>query len=196
MPSMPKASDSRTSSTSTVTRAAVRFERRKIEVLIGGPPLYRSGPPSCNFPGRQPSRSPRRPSSVRCTHETMAGVEDLVSLPRAHSVTAGRRLQYLTIGWNSVECSVALVAGFLAGSVALVGFGFDSAIEVTSSLAALWRLRRDADELDRASAEQRTMRIIGCCFLLLATYVCYEAVRALVEGNSPDRSTVGIALAA
>src|SRR5216683_5172022 len=191
MPSMPKASDSRTSSTSTVTRAAVRFERRKIEVLIGGPPLYRSGPPSCNFPGRQPSRSPRRPSSARCTHETMAGVEDLVSLPRAHSVTAGRRLQYLTIGWNSVECAVALVAGFLAGSIALVGFGMDSAIEVTSSLAALWRLRRDLDETRREAAERRALRIIGTCFLLLAAYVLYEAITTLVVRQTPERSTVG-----
>jgi len=108
----------------------------------------------------------------------------------------GRLLQYVTIAWNSAECLVALAAGFMAGSIALVGFGFDSAIEVTSSLAALWRLRRDADELDRARAEQRTMRIIGCCFLLLAIYVGYEAVRALAEGESPDRSTVGIVLAA
>ena len=108
----------------------------------------------------------------------------------------GRLLQYVTIAWNSAECLVALAAGFMAGSIALVGFGFDSAIEVTSSLAALWRLRRDADELERAGAEQRTMQIIGCCFLLLAIYVGYEAVRALAEGKSPDRSTVGIVLAA
>jgi divalent metal cation (Fe/Co/Zn/Cd) transporter len=116
--------------------------------------------------------------------------------PRGEITRRGRPLQYVTIAWNSAECVVALAAGFMAGSIALVGFGLDSAIEVTSSLAALWRLRRDADELDRAGAEKRTMQIIGCCFLLLATYVCYEAVRALVEGKSPDRSTVGIVLAA
>src|SRR6266480_7044036 len=68
----------------------------------------------------------------------------------------GRRLQYVTITWNSAECVVALAAGFLAGSIALVGFGFDSAIEVTSSLAALWRLRSDAVERDRERAEGRT----------------------------------------
>ena len=90
---------------------------------------------------------------------------------------------------------MALAAGFVAGSIALVGFGFDSTIEVTSRVAALWRLRRDADEVGRASAEQRTVRIIGCCFLLLAAYVCYEAVHALVERKSPDHSTVGIVLA-
>jgi divalent metal cation (Fe/Co/Zn/Cd) transporter len=116
--------------------------------------------------------------------------------PRWEIARRGRLLQYVTIAWNSAECLVALAAGFMAGSIALVGFGFDSAIEVTSSLAALWRLRRDADELERAGAEQRTMQIIGCCFLLLAIYVGYEAVRALAEGKSPDRSTVGIVLAA
>jgi divalent metal cation (Fe/Co/Zn/Cd) transporter len=97
---------------------------------------------------------------------------------RQETARRGRLLQYITIAWNSAECVVALAAGFVAGSIALVGFGFDSAIEVTSSLAALWRLRRDADELDRAGAEKRTMQIIGCCFLLLATYVCYEATQA------------------
>ena len=107
----------------------------------------------------------------------------------------GRLLQYVTIAWNCAECLVALAAGFVAGSIALVGFGFDSAIEVTSSVAALWRLRRDSDEVERASAEQRTMRIIGFCFLLLAAYICYEAIDALVESKSPDHSTIGIVLA-
>src|SRR6267142_6554760 len=96
----------------------------------------------------------------------------------AHAMTAaptlrrnlarrGRRLQYLTIGWNSAECVVALAAGFLAGSIALVGFGFDSAIEVTSSLAALWRLRQDRDEQAREVAERGASEVIGACFLLL-----------------------------
>jgi len=108
----------------------------------------------------------------------------------------GQRLQYLSIGWNSGECVVALVAGFIAGSVALVGFGFDSAIEVTSSLAALWRLRRDADEARREAAERTTLRIIGACFLLLAAYVAYEAVETLREQQAPKHSLIGIVLAA
>jgi len=62
---------------------------------------------------------------------------------RAAVVRAGRRLQYATMAWNAAECVVALTAGFVAASIALVGFGFDSAIEVTSSVAALWRLWRD-----------------------------------------------------
>lgn len=126
----------------------------------------------------------------------MAGVDDLVSLPRAYSVTAGRRLQYLTIAWNSVECVVALVAGFLAGSVALVGFGFDSAIEVISSLAALGRLHRDDDEARREASERQTARIIGVCFLLLAGYVLFNAAEVFARGQLPERSIPGIVLAA
>jgi divalent metal cation (Fe/Co/Zn/Cd) transporter len=99
------------------------------------------------------------------------------------------------MAWNSAECVVALAAGFVAGSIALVGFGIDSAIEVTSSIAALWRLRRLADEFERVTVDRRTMRVIGCCFLLLAAYVCYGAVHALVERTSPDRSIAGIVLA-
>ena len=79
--------------------------------------------------------------SLADTHATSTGMG-----LRAAATRQGRWLQYVTIAWNSAECVVALVAGFLAGSIALVGFGFDSAIEVTSSVAALWRLRGDADE--------------------------------------------------
>ena len=73
---------------------------------------------------------------------------------RADTARRGRHLQYVTILWNSAECLVAIVAGFVAGSIALVGFGFDSAIEVISSLAALWRLSFDADEAVRERAER------------------------------------------
>src|SRR5438128_9612713 len=125
----------------------------------------------------------------------MAAMADL-ALPRSVSVTAGRWLQYVTIAWNSLECVAALIAGFLAGSTALVGFGFDSAIEVTSSLAALWRLRWDAHETRREAAERHTLRIIGGCFLLLAVYVSYDAVRALLERRAPEQSTIGIIIAA
>lgn len=115
---------------------------------------------------------------------------------RADVARRGRTLQYLTIAWNSAECVVALVAGFLAGSVALVGFGFDSAIEVTSSLAALWRLRWDADEARREAAERLTLRVIGACFLLLAAYVAYDAIQMLTTQQAPEESMVGIVLAA
>jgi len=126
--------------------------------------------------------------------------EFLVRIPvladRANIVQRGRKLQYLTIAWNSLECVIALVAGFLAGSIALVGFGFDSAIEVTSSLAALWRLRRDRDEDAREAADRRASQVIGACFLLLAVYVLYEALDSIIEQLPPDHSLIGIALAA
>ncbi len=115
---------------------------------------------------------------------------------RTAAARHGRRLQYVTIAWNSLECLVALIAGFLAGSVALVGFGFDSAIEVASSLAALWRLRRDADDGRREAVERQTLPIIGGCFLLLAAYVAYGAIRALLERRVPEPSTIGIVIAA
>ena len=115
---------------------------------------------------------------------------------RSRAIKLGRALQYLTIAWNSAECLVALAAGFVAGSIALVGFGFDSAVEVTSSLAALWRLRNDADEAGREAAERRTLRIVGLCFLLLAAYVLCDAVIVLIERRAPDHSRVGIVLAA
>ena len=118
------------------------------------------------------------------------------NLERAAVVRAGRWLQYATMAWNTAECVVALAAGFVASSIALVGFGFDSAIEVASGLAALWRLWRDPDEVRREASERRALQVIGVCFLLLAAYVLYEAVAALVGGEAPEHSTVGIVLAA
>ncbi len=115
---------------------------------------------------------------------------------RAQAARAGRGLQYLTIAWNSAECVVALVAGTLAGSVALVGFGLDSAIEVTASGAALWRLRRDPDDARREAVERRALRVIGGCFLILAGYVLIEAGRALITRQAPDSTLAGTILAA
>jgi divalent metal cation (Fe/Co/Zn/Cd) transporter len=123
-------------------------------------------------------------------------VDDVIAARRSHTIRTGRLLQYVTIAWNSVECSVALCIGFLAGSIALVGFGFDSAIEVTSSLAALWRLRRDGDEGRRESVERATMRIVGICFLLLAAYVLLKAAQVLATRQPPDPSVLGMILAA
>ena len=123
-------------------------------------------------------------------------VTRLVPENRTPVVRQGRRLQYLTIAWNSGECVVALIAGFIAGSIALVGFGFDSAIEVTSSIAALWRLSQDHDQQFRERAEQQTLRVIGVCFVLLAAYVLYEAVQSIILYQPPLHSLIGIVLAA
>jgi divalent metal cation (Fe/Co/Zn/Cd) transporter len=91
---------------------------------------------------------------------------------------------------------VAIIAGIAAGSIALVGFGFDSVIEVTSGAALLWRLRADFDEARRERAEAITLRFVGLCFLALAMYVGYDAVESLLRSQAPERSIAGIILAA
>jgi divalent metal cation (Fe/Co/Zn/Cd) transporter len=114
---------------------------------------------------------------------------------RQAMIQRGRRLEYFTIAWNSLEGIVAVVAGVIAGSISLVGFGVDSFIEVTSGAALLWRMSIDAEEHKRERIEQRTLRIVGACFLALAAYVGYEAVTNLMEKRAPQHSLAGIILA-
>ena len=114
---------------------------------------------------------------------------------RAIAVRRGQFLTWATIAYNSIEAVVALVAGVRAGSVALVGFGLDSVIEVSASSAALWRLRNDADLHARERAERTALRLIGVSFLALAAYVGVDAVRALLAQEPPKASPLGIAIA-
>jgi len=107
-------------------------------------------------------------------------------------VQRGRRLNYLTIGYNTVEAIVSLAAGLVAGSVALVGFGVDSGIEVTASLAAQWRLRADVHPERRARVERLTHRIIGASFLALAAYVSVDSLTTLTKREAPEASRVGL----
>ena len=117
------------------------------------------------------------------------------SISRASLVKRGRRLEYFTIAYNSLEGLVALIAGLLAGSIALVGFGFDSLIEVTSGTALLWRLHMDADESRRERVEAVTQRIVGVLFLVLAAYVSYDSIKALIWREHPHESIPGTVLA-
>ena len=109
-------------------------------------------------------------------------------------IRRGILLSYATILYNSFEAIVALIAGILAGSVALVGFGVDSVIEVTASLAAQWRLRSDMHQDRRERAEVWTMRIVGACFAGLALYVLLDAANTLWQRHAPERSPLGIAI--
>jgi divalent metal cation (Fe/Co/Zn/Cd) transporter len=95
-------------------------------------------------------------------------------LDRQAVAERGKRLEYFTIGWNTLEGLVAVVAGALAGSISLVGFGIDSFIEVTSGTVLLWRMFVDADALKRERNEMYSLRIVGVCFLALALYIGYE----------------------
>ena len=118
------------------------------------------------------------------------------ALARAGLVRRGLRLGYFTVIYNSLEGLIALGAGVLAGSVALIGFGADSLIEVTAGVAALWRLGRDIDPVQREHAERLTLRIVGSCFLVLAVYVTWDSLNALIGHEAPRESVTGIVLAA
>ncbi|HJT00144.1 MAG TPA: cation transporter [Terriglobales bacterium] len=107
----------------------------------------------------------------------------------------GRRLEYFTIAWNSAEAIAALVAGVLAGSIALVGFGLDSVIEISSGAVLLWRLRAENDAERRERAERRAHRLVGICFLALAAYVAYDSIKGVVRHEAPQESIFGICVA-
>jgi cation diffusion facilitator family transporter len=107
------------------------------------------------------------------------------------------RLEYFTISWNVVEAVVAIGAGLLAGSVALVGFGVDSGIEVISAVGLLWRLRKAgpyAEVSEESAAEKRALHIVAATFFLLAAYITYEAIDPLIEREERLTSPVGIVL--
>ena len=116
------------------------------------------------------------------------------SLNRPADVQRGQRLEYFTVVYNSLEGLIAIVSGAAAGSVALVGFGLDSLVEVTSGAALLWRLKRDARA--REHAERLSLHIVGWCFLALAAYVAYDSLSSLIRREAPERSLPGIILAA
>ncbi len=116
-------------------------------------------------------------------------------LERTAVVRHGRRLEYFTIAWNALEGLVAVVAGAIAGSISLVGFGIDSFIEVTSGSVLLWRMSVDAEVQRRELNERRALGIVGVCFLLLAAYIAYESVSDLWSRRAPEHSIPGIVLA-
>ncbi len=115
---------------------------------------------------------------------------------RSALVRRGRRLEYFTVAYNCLEGLVSIVAGAIAGSVSLIGFGLDSIIEVTSGTVLLWRLHYDLDPSRRELAERTTLRIVGGCFIALAAYIAYESASTLLHREIPERSLPGIIVAA
>lgn len=123
-------------------------------------------------------------------------VVPLGKIDRAAYVRRGRWLEYFTIAYNSLEGLIAVAAGLMAGSIALVGFGFDSLIEVTSGATLLWRLNADVDEEGRERVEAISLTVVGTCFVVLAIYVSYDSIKSLLRREVPEESLVGIVLAA
>ena len=126
----------------------------------------------------------------------MSGRINTGMFDRRALIKRGRYLEYFTIGYNSLEGLIALGAGVVASSIALVGFGFDSLIEVTSGAVLLWRLHADVDEARRERVEAISLRVVGICFIVLALYVIQDSVWSLLKREAPDESLVGIILAA
>ncbi|MCU1308744.1 MAG: integral rane protein [Acidobacteriaceae bacterium] len=116
------------------------------------------------------------------------------AIQRRQTVTRGMRLEYVTVGWNVFEGIVAVLSGLLAGSVALIGFGVDSAIESGSGAVLLWRLRAEQTGKNVESAEERALKLVGVSLLLLAAYVTFDAIKTLVTREQPQRSFIGIGL--
>lgn len=113
---------------------------------------------------------------------------------RERLVRRARLLAWAGNGWHFVEFAIAVAAGVAASSIALIGFGFDSLIEALAGFVIVWRfaaMRRHSD-----SAERRAQQLIAASYFVLAAYVAVEAVRALVAGDQPETSWVGIGLAA
>lgn len=111
----------------------------------------------------------------------------------------GVRLEIFTVAWNVIEAFVAIGVGLVVGSVALVGFGVDSGIEVISAVALLWRLLKagpNASVTEEGAAEKRALYFVALTFFLLAAYITYEAIGALLSGEGPQSSPVALGLAA
>lgn len=105
-------------------------------------------------------------------------------------------MEYLTIGWNVIEGVVAVTAGLAAGSIALVGFGFDSTIEVVAASVVVWQFRAELRGGIDEEREQLALKVIAVTFFVLAAYVIVEAVRDLVVAEAAKPSKIGIVLAA
>ncbi len=102
-------------------------------------------------------------------------------------------LSWLSLAWMTVEGVVAIAAGIVASSIALIGFGLDSAIEGLASVIIIWRFT--GTRVFSHAAEERAQKLVAAQFFLLAPYVAFESIRALAGGERPDASWVGIGLA-
>jgi divalent metal cation (Fe/Co/Zn/Cd) transporter len=111
---------------------------------------------------------------------------------RENLVRRAKLLAWLGVGWHGIEAAIAIGAGIIASSIALIGFGADSLIESVAGIVLLWRFA--ASRAFSEDAERRAQKLIALSFYLLAAYVGVESVRALITADKPDVSWVGIGL--
>jgi divalent metal cation (Fe/Co/Zn/Cd) transporter len=116
------------------------------------------------------------------------------SRERQQLVRRAKMLAWAGIGWHGIEAAVAIGAGIVAGSIALVGFGADSLIESVAGLILIWRFA--ASRVASEDAERRAQKLIAISFYVIAAYVGFEAVRSLILGDRPEASWAGIGLSA
>jgi len=138
------------------------------------------------IPNTRETVTPSAPATAR-------GADDGEPTPRRRA-QLGRRAQLLataSVAYNILEAIIAVTAGLVAGSVALVGFGLDSVVEVSSGLIILWQFRHPLPQ----TREREALRLMALSFFALAAYVTVESLRALWTGHAADHSPVGIALA-
>jgi divalent metal cation (Fe/Co/Zn/Cd) transporter len=117
--------------------------------------------------------------------------------PSADWLRAARRarqLSWLSLFWMGAEGAIAIAAGIAAGSIALIGFGIDSAIEGVASLVIVWRFT--GHRLLSPAAEERAQKLVAVQFFILAPYVAVEAIRHLAASEHPETSVIGMALTA
>src|SRR4051812_23772759 len=139
---------------------------------VGLPTVHASAGPAAD--GGRPAAT-----ITRARYEQLAGRVKLLS--------------WLSLVWMTIEGAVAIAAGIVASSVALIGFGLDSAIEGFASVIIIWRFT--GHRVFSHSAEQRAQKLVAVQFFLLAPYVAFESIKSLIGGEHPDISWVGIGLA-
>jgi divalent metal cation (Fe/Co/Zn/Cd) transporter len=119
-------------------------------------------------------------------------LSDVQAGERDRLIWQARALAWLSLGWMTVEGAVAIAAALIAGSVALLGFGLDSAIEALASVIVIWRFT--GGRLLSSDAEDHARKLVAVSFFLLAPFIAEEALRTMIGGDRPSTSWIGIGL--
>lgn len=104
-------------------------------------------------------------------------------------------LSYFTVGYNIIEGAVSILAASLSGSIALLGFGFDSFVESFSGFIMIWRFKTKRSLKGEEKIEKRALRLVGYTFFILAFYVAFESIKKLYQSEAPNPSLLGIIIA-